>query len=250
MVWVLDLDGVVWLGGHPIAGAPEAVACLREAGHQVVFMTNNSGPTVAGHVKALTDAGIPARADELVTSAQAAASLLRPGSTAAVVGEAGIHEALDARGVAVVDATSHPDAVVVGRSVDLDYASLAAAATALRQGARFVAANDDATFPSPVGLLPGAGAVVAFLATASGVEPDVAGKPGAGAAELVRARFGDVAVVVGDRPDTDGRFARLIGARFALVLSGVTTSADLPVDPVPDTVSADLARVVADLVPG
>jgi 4-nitrophenyl phosphatase len=248
MAWVLDLDGVVWLAGRPIPGSPEAVARLRAAGETVVFLTNNSGPTLADTTAALVAAGVEALPSELATSAQAAATLLAPGQRAAVVGGAGVHEALAERGVEVVASSAHPDAVVVGRAVLLDYDELAAAATAIRDGARFVATNTDSTFPTGNGLLPGAGALIAFLRVASGRDPEVAGKPHAASVELVRSRFGAVDVMVGDRADTDGRFARAAGARFALVLSGVTGRDDLPVDPDPDVVAADLGAVVEQLL--
>ena len=138
----------------------------------------------------------------------------------------------------------HPDAVVVGRSVTLDFAELAAAATAIRAGARFVATNNDATFPTPHGLEPGAGAVVAYLEVGSGRTAEVAGKPNQPAADLLQARFGTPGLVVGDRPDTDGLFAQRIGAPYALVLSGVTGAEDLPVSPHPAMVEPDLASVV------
>ncbi len=246
MAWVIDLDGVVWLSGQPIRGAPEAISRLKKAGKTVVFLTNNSGPTVAEHVERLHRAGVPAAPEDLVTSAQAAASMLPRGSAAAVIGDEGIYEALTERSVEVVPAASHPGAVVVGRSVTLDYDELGAAASAIRDGARFVATNTDSTFPTPHGLLPGAGALVAFLSTASATEPEVAGKPHPATADLVRARYGAVSVVVGDRPDTDGRFATLIGTRFVLVLSGVTARKDLPVDPAPDSMYDDLASAVSD----
>ena len=250
MVWVLDLDGVVWLAGHPIEGSPDAISRLKAAGERVVFLTNNSGPTVAEYVERLRRAGVPAAPDELATSAQAAASLLEAGSSAAVIGDPGVNEALAARQVKVVPVSAHPDAIVVGRSVTLDYDELAVASTAIREGARFVATNTDSTFPTPDGLLPGAGALVAFLRVASGREPEVAGKPNPAIANLVRARYGTVDVVVGDRPDTDGRFARLVGSRFLLVLSGVTTKADLPTDPAPDQVSDNLAQAVTEYLEG
>ena len=248
MIWVLDLDGVVWLAGKPIPGSPEAVARLRDAGETVVFLTNNSGPTLAEGTDALGAAGIRAEPGELATSAQAAAALLAPGETATVVGGAGLYEALAARGVKVVGSDACPDAVVVGRAVVLDYDELAAAATAIRSGARFVATNTDSTFPTGDGLLPGAGALIAFLRVASGREPEVAGKPNAAVVDLVRARFGAVDIMVGDRADTDGRFARMAKARFALVLSGVTGRGDLPVEPAPDLVAEDLASVVDQLL--
>ncbi len=250
MLWVLDLDGVVWLAGTPISGSPEAIRRLHDAGERMVFVTNNSGPTVSEYVARLSRAGVDVDADELLTSSQAAASLLTAGSRAAVVGDPGIKEALDARGVGIVGSQDHPDAVVVGRSVDLDFAELAAAATAIRAGARFVATNNDATFPTPHGLEPGAGAVVAYLEVGSGRKAEVAGKPNQPAADLLRTRFGAPGLVVGDRPDTDGLFAERIGAPYALVLSGVTGAGDLPVSPEPVVVEPDLAAVVAGRLGG
>jgi len=245
--WVLDLDGVVWLAGQPIPGSADAVARLKSDGHDVVFLTNNSGPTKAEFAERLTNAGVGAEAEELVTSAQAAASLVAPGSTVLILGGAGLHEALEERGAVAVEAGDHPDAVVVGRTVKLDYDELAAANTAIRSGARFVATNTDATFPTPDGLVPGAGALIAFLVTASGHQPEVAGKPNPATASLVRERFGQPDVMVGDQPATDGRFAELVGASFALVLSGVTGRGDLPVSPTPKLVGDDLAEVVRRL---
>lgn len=249
MTWLLDVDGVVWLAGLPIKGAPEAIRRLRSAGHGVAFLTNNSGPTIEQYAGMLNDAGVQAAPDELVTSAQAAASVLAPGSTATVVGGPGILQALAARGVHVVGPGESPDAVVVGRSVTLDYNELSAAALAVRAGARFVATNLDPTFPTRDGPLPGAGAVVAFVATTAGAQPEVvAGKPNQAVADLVRARFGTPKVMVGDRPDTDGGFAARVGAPFALVLSGSTRPDEVPTDPAPRVVAADLAEAVDVLI--
>lgn len=244
MTWALDLDGVVWLAGRAIPGSVQAVGELRSAGERVVFLTNNSGPLVAGHVAALAKIGIECSREDLTTSAQAAASMLGPGSTAAVVGDKGILEALSEQDVKVVGAKEAPDAVVVGRCVELDYSALGAAATAVRNGARFVATNTDSTFPTADGLLPGAGALVAFIATASGRQPEIAGKPHEPMAALVKSRYGDLHMVAGDRPDTDGLFAKLTGSPFGLVLSGVTKPSDLPVEPGPDWVGDDLASLV------
>ena len=242
--WVFDLDGVIWLAGQAIPGSPEAVARLRAAGHRMAFVTNNSGPTVAQYLASLTSAGVEASADELVTSAQAAAAMVPAGTRVTVVGGDGITEALGERGAHVVAVDEDPAVVVVGRTVVLDHDQLAAAATAVRRGARFIATNTDSTFPTGTALLPGAGALVAFVATASGVSPEVAGKPQQPVADLVKARFGQPAVMVGDRPDTDGLFAQAVGARFALVLSGVTRPDDLPVTPAPDLLGPDLAAIV------
>jgi HAD superfamily hydrolase (TIGR01450 family) len=244
VTWLLDLDGVVWLARRPIPGAAAAIAHLRQAGERVVFFTNNSGPTVDDHVGHLASVGIPAERGDVLTSGQAAASLLDAGTTAAVVGGQGIVEALTERGVHIVPAADHPEALVVGRTTDLSYAALSSAASAIRDSSRFLATNTDATYPTPGGPVPGAGAIVAFLQVAAGVPPTVAGKPAAAAARLVADRIGPIAVSVGDRVDTDGLFAAATGSRFALVLSGVTSPSDLPVAPAPDIVGDDLAAVV------
>jgi 4-nitrophenyl phosphatase len=246
MLWVFDLDGVVWLAGDPIPGAAEAVDRLRATGADVAFVTNNSGPTLGDYAQRLARAGLRVAPEELATSTQAAASLVAPGSRVAFIGGAGLREALERRGAEIVGVGSSPDSVVVGRSVDMDFAELAGAARAIRGGSRFIATNTDATFPTPDGPEPGAGALIAYLQVGSGCQAEVAGKPEKAMAELVRARFGQPDMVVGDRAETDGAFARRIGAPFALVLTGVTTRADLPVDPAPQVVGDDLAAVVND----
>src|SRR4051794_3738536 len=124
MAWVLDLDGVLWLSGRAIPGSPEAVAKLRANGHRVLFVTNNSGPLLEDHIAALAAIGVEAEADDIGSSAQAAAGLLAPGSTAFVLGGPGVREALQQRGVELVAAGARPDAVVVGRAVDFDYEGL------------------------------------------------------------------------------------------------------------------------------
>lgn len=252
-----DLDGVVWLAQRPIPGSVEAVARLRAAGHRVLFVTNNSSARVELQEAALDAIGIPATGDVL-TSAQAAALLLEPGERALVCGGEGVVQALQARGVEVVrsvsgDATDdvgHVDAVVVGWHRDFDYAGLTLATRAVQRGARLVGTNDDATYPTPEGPIPGGGAILAAVRTATGVEPVIAGKPNEPMASLVRAVIGDDAarhaLMVGDRPSTDGRFARTLGCRYAHVHSGVTPRGTA-IDPLPDLAVDDLAAL-ADAV--
>jgi HAD superfamily hydrolase (TIGR01450 family) len=243
MGWVLDLDGVLWLGTDAIPGSAEAVAGLRSAGEEVVFCTNNSSQTV-GQVEAkLEGFGIPAEG-AVVTSAMAGASLVEPGERVLVCGGPGVVEAVERRG-AVAVREGPAEVVMVGFHLDFDYQRLCVAFDAVHRGARFVATNDDRTYPTPSGPIPGGGAIVAAVSYATGVAPVVAGKPNDPMAALIRARLGPSGTMVGDRPDTDGRFAVALGYRFALVLSGVTTDADLPVDPVPDLVAPDLATLVA-----
>lgn len=244
MGWVVDLDGVMWLAHEPIPGSAAAVGALLAAGHDVVFATNNSSATVGAVEAAVARLGVDA-AGRVVTSAAAAATRVEPGERALVCAGDGVVEALGARGVEVVDGPDGVDVVVVGMARHLTYDLLARASVAVRRGARLLATNDDATYPTPEALLPGGGAILAAVETAAGTTAEVAGKPHAAMADLVRARLGPDGVVVGDRADTDGRFAETLGYRFALVLSGVTTAADLPVTPTPAIVAADLAGVVA-----
>jgi len=216
---VVDLDGVVWLAGEPLAGSAEGVALLVEAGHHVLFATNNSSPTIDELVARLERAGIDAAPERIVTSAQAAALAAAPGSSALIVGEAGLLEACEARGLR---REGRADFVLVGWQRSFDFAMVANAATAVRQGATLVATNDDPTHPTPDGLLPGTGALVAAISTAAEQAPLIAGKPGALMATLVRDRADEIALVIGDRPSTDGAFARRLEAPFGLVLSEAT----------------------------
>ena len=259
-VVLCDLDGVVWLARKAIPGSVEAIARLRAGGRRVVFVTNNSSAVVADQEAALADVGIPASGDVL-TSAGAAAALVDAGERVLVAGGPGITEAIEARGASAVagDDPAGVDAnvVMVGFHRNFDYERMRIATTAVLGGARLVATNDDATYPTPDGPIPGGGAILAGIATASGRQAVVAGKPYVPMADAVRAMVGDLPperlLVVGDRPSTDGQFAVTIGCPFALVRSGVTRPGDAVGVPVAIDVP-DLARVVDALrdehVPG
>jgi HAD superfamily hydrolase (TIGR01450 family) len=251
-VVLCDLDGVVWLARRAIPGSPGAVAALRSVGCRVLFVTNNSAALLADQEEALAAIGIEARG-EVVTSAQAAALLVTPGERVLACAGPGVVEALEARGAVVTpggEADGSYDAVVVGLHLDFDYVRLRAAATAVRQGARLIGTNDDATFPTPDGPIPGGGSILAAVATAAGVVPEVAGKPHQPMVELVQSMVPEIVVdprallMVGDRPSTDGRFAARLGGRFALVRSGVTLPGDpAGLEPSPDLDAPDLAAV-------
>ena len=249
MAWVIDLDGVIWRGTEFIEGSADAVARLRSAGIAVVFVTNNAEAKVSDQEAKLASMDIDAE-DLVITSALAAASMLEPGTSAVACGGPGVIEALERRGVTV--APEGPvDAVVVGFHQTFDYQRLRVAHRAVWQGARLIGTNGDPTYPDVDGPIPGAGSILAAVATAAGVEPEVAGKPHAAMVALVREHVGDGDhLVVGDKPSTDGRLAGALGARFGLVLSGITSVDSLPVDPEPDVVADDLAALVdAELGP-
>ena len=251
-VVLCDLDGVVWLSHQPIAGSVEAIARLRAAGHRVLIVTNNSSARVEVQEAALESIGIPAAGDVL-TSAQAAALLIEPMERVVVCGGEGVVQAVVSRGATVVDGSGAADVVVVGYHRTFDYERMLVASRAARNGARLIGTNDDATYPTPEGPIPGGGAILASIVTASGKTPVIAGKPYEPMAALVRATVGDVeakrAVMVGDRPETDGLMATTLGCRYAHVESGVTAPGTL-VEPTPDLVAANLADVADRLIAG
>jgi 4-nitrophenyl phosphatase len=247
--WVIDLDGVVWLTGVPIDGAAGAVARLRATGNRVLFVTNNSSPTVPELQARLGRCGIDTEPRDVVSSAEAAASMVSPGERVLVLADEGVDAALAARGAHPV-ADPPYDAVVVGWTHGFDFARLATAASAARDGARLIGTNEDATHPTPDGLLPGAGALLAAVSVAAGKAPEVAGKPHAPMVGCIAARAGDVVCVVGDRGATDGELAARLGVPFALVLSGVSGPGEAADGGPPRAVVAPtLGRLVTDLFP-
>jgi NagD protein len=234
---------VIWLAGHPIAGVEQAVAALRGAGVRVLFATNNSAPTRAELHKRLANCGITASDADLLSSADVAAGMLTPGTTAVVLADDGVREALRNHGISIVE-HGPADAVVVGWTRSFTFDAVADAADTVRQGARFIGTNEDPTHPTPDGLLPGTGAILAAVAAAAETAPEVAGKPHAPTAHAIAARADDTRVMVGDRPATDGALADHLDVPFALVLSGVTPPDQVPDAPSATTVAADLATLV------
>jgi glycerol-1-phosphatase len=254
-VILCDLDGVVWLARAAIPGSVDAIARLRSSGRRVVFVTNNSSAVVTDQEAALATVGIPATGDVL-TSATAAAALVASGERVLVAGGPGITEAVESRGATPIpgDDPSGVDAdvVMVGFHRNFDYERMRIATTAVLGGARLLATNDDPTYPTPDGPIPGGGAILAGIAIASGRQAVVAGKPYVLMADAVRAMVGDLPperfLVVGDRGSTDGQFAVTLGSPFALVRSGVTHPGDAVGVPVALD-APDLARVVDALRP-
>jgi HAD superfamily hydrolase (TIGR01450 family) len=250
MAWILDLDGVVWRGGDPVPGSAETVARLRDEGQRLLFVTNNSSQPVAEVIEKLAGMDIQADEDEIATSALAAAEMLEPGTTALICAGAGVDEALERRGVEGVR-DGEADAVIVGFHKEFDFDRLTSAYQAVVGGARLIGTNDDPTYPTPEGAIPGGGSLLAAVAVAAGVEAEVAGKPHQPMADLIRSRLGDEvdgAVLVGDRPSTDGKMAALLEVKFALVMTGVTDKDEVPDDPPPAHVADDLQSLVSELL--
>ncbi len=252
-VALLDLDGVVYTGQGAVPNAVHALAQARTTGLRLAFVTNNASRSPSAVAAHLSSLGVPAAQADVVTSAQAAASLIAarvpPGSSVLVAGAIGLRLALRARGLRPVSvAKDNPAAVVVGFAPDMSYGLLAEAAVAVRDGALFVAANADSTLPSPRGLQPGNGSMLRVIATATGIEPVVAGKPEPPLHhEAMRRTGAKRPLVVGDRLDTDIEGAARGDADSMLVLTGVSTPRQLVLAPPsqrPSYVAADLGGLL------
>jgi HAD superfamily hydrolase (TIGR01450 family) len=263
---IFDLDGVVYRGPEPVPGAADLVAALRSAGVAVRFATNNSMATRAAYAARLAGHGITALPEEIVTSTWATITHLRRHEPAlrrllalgadgmlAELRDAGYDatHAGDAAGPAwngePLDAAY--DALVAGLDPEVTYRTLGIAAAAIRAGARFVATNADLRYPTPGGLVPGAGAIVAALQATTGQPPLVIGKPEPAMFRAILEADGVApaeALVIGDNPDADMPAARRAGIPAVLVLTGVTdaiAAAALEGERRPDWVADDPAEV-------
>ena len=230
----LDLDGVVYVGESAVVGAAEALQAAQEGGMRLVYVTNNASRTPETVADQLVRLGLPATADAVATSAQAAARLVAQhvpaGSAVLVVGGVGLRQAVAEQGMALVSrAEESPVAVVQGFGPDVGWADLREAAFAVSGGALWVASNLDRTIPVTGGRAPGNGTLVDAVAAAAGRRPDwVAGKPEAPLLDEAQLRSAARRpLMVGDRLDTDIVGARRYGADSLLVLTGVTTVEEL-----------------------
>ncbi|MDK9501220.1 HAD hydrolase-like protein [Streptomyces katrae] len=232
---LLDLDGVVYAGGHAIAHAVESLAVAREGGMHLAYVTNNALRTPDAVAEHLTELGIPTEAGEVITSAQAVARLIaeqvEPGSKVLVVGGEGLRVALRERGLVPVDSADEEGlaAVVQGYGgPDLAWGRFAEAAYAVNRGVPWFASNTDLTIPGARGIAPGNGAAVEVVRIATGAEPQVAGKPLPPMHRETVLRTGaERPLVVGDRLDTDIEGAFNGDVDSLLVLTGVTDAVQL-----------------------
>jgi HAD superfamily hydrolase (TIGR01450 family) len=230
---LLDLDGTVYRGNEVIPPAPEAIARARSAGIPVRFVTNNASRTPEAVSVALGKLGIDVEPDEVDTSAQAGADIVAAHTgdhdAVLVVGAEALATEVACRGRTTTRCDDgQVGAVVQGFSEEVGWRELAEACMAIRAGALWVACNVDATLPTERGLLPGNGSLVAALRMATGTAPRVAGKPGEALMRRSREKAGGGRpLVIGDRLETDIAGAAAVCADSLLVLSGVTTAADL-----------------------
>lgn len=231
---LLDLDGVVYAGGHPIPHAVAALGEARDGGMHLAYVTNNASRTPQAVAEHLTELGVPAEASDVITSAQAVARLiadqLAPGERVLAIGGEGLRWALRERGLEPVDsAEDDPAAVAQGYGgPSLTWDRLMEASYAVARGVPWFASNTDLTIPTPRGIAPGNGAAVEVVRLATGAEPQVAGKPLPPMhRETILRTCAERPLVVGDRLDTDIEGAHAGGVDSLLVLTGVTTPARL-----------------------
>lgn len=230
MTILCDLDGVIYRGGSVLDGVPEALERLSRADRDVFYITNNSTRSpIAGAEKVARLTGVAVDSTQVLSSSLAAVGLLGPDDgPVLVIGEDGVHDAVSRAGLAETTEPYDASSVLVGLTRRLSYEMVEAAMTAIRSGARYIATNDDKTFPTETGLAPGCGAIVAAISAAAGQEPVVAGKPNPPMRDLIRSRGVTDAWVVGDRLDTDIAMAQTEDDwRSILVLTGVTGARDL-----------------------
>jgi HAD superfamily hydrolase (TIGR01450 family) len=229
---MLDLDGVVYVGGAAVPGAPEHVATARKNGMRVAFITNNASRPPEAVAEHLRELGVAAEESDVVTSAQAAARLLSDrlgrGARVALLGGAGLERALVSAGLEPVSVHDDAGAVVTGYGPDVVWRDIMQAAVRIRDGLPWVASNTDMTFPTEYGVAPGHGVLVETISRFSEVEPEVAGKPRRPLLdETVRRVGGRRPLMVGDRLDTDITGAHEAGLDSLLVLTGVTGLSEL-----------------------
>lgn len=255
MTVLCDLDGVLYRGSEAIPGAGAALESLLASGTPIFFITNNSTRTpeaTSEKISRLT--GVEVGGERVLTSAHAAMAML-DGSDGPVlaVGEEGLRDAVRVAGFAITEDPEKAGSVVVGLTRSLSYQTINDAMKAVRNGARFIATNNDTTYPTEDGLAPGCGAIVAAIAAASGAEPEVAGKPNQAMCDLIRSKVDGDAWVIGDRLDTDIALADCQpGWRAILVLTGITdreTAANADVDFVVDHFPAAVDLVLGHLEP-
>jgi 4-nitrophenyl phosphatase len=254
---IIDMDGVLWHGERPVIGLAAFFEQLRKAGIGFVLATNNARKIATQYSEKLAGFGVTVSAEQILTSAEAAATYLHnsypEGAKAYVVGDSGLRMAMALRGFQLlnhdgfVGGDARADVVVVGFTPFFHYDHLASATFLINQGAAFIGTNPDDTFPTEYGPLPGAGSMLAFLETATGVRPTVLGKPNRTIFEQALRMLGGTqsdTVMVGDRLGTDIVGGHAAGLRTVMLLSGISDMNDVDSSEIkPTWILEDLAAL-------
>lgn len=247
---ILDMDGVLYEGNQPLGDLPRLFSGIKENGWRVIMATNNAIRNVDEHLERMKSFGVELESWQIINSIQVVIALLKQhfpqgGPVYGVVSPA-TKAALEAAGYYYDEKDAQ--AVIVGLDRHVTYEKLEIATLLIRSGKMFIGTNPDASFPTPKGLIPGAGSIIAAVATATGVAPVFAGKPEPAMYQISMERLGttlETTLAIGDRLDTDILGGVRTGCRTGLVMSGVTSPQELAAwDPKPDLV----AQTIWDLL--
>lgn len=225
--FLIDLDGTLYHGLKPIEGAGALIEYLQTQGLPYQFVTNNSSVSAEEVARRLRNMDIQANAEQVCTSANAAAAYianLKPNARVFVIGESGLHEAIEQSGLKITDLNA--DFVVQGIDRQLTYDKIARAVRQIHSGSQYISTNPDLLLPSEGGFIPGAGSISAMLEAASGIKPTIIGKPSAILMDYSIARLGadrSQTYVIGDNIATDIAAGQSAGCGTILVLTGLTT---------------------------
>lgn len=255
---LIDGDGVLWQANEPMPGIVHFFDVLRARRIDWALLTNNATHTTESYVEKLRGFGVTADPRQIFTSGNVTAYYLReldpPARSIYVIGQPDLKTTLREAGLTIFDGEEAPervDAVVAGIDREISYGKLRVAMQLIRDGAAYIATNPDTTFPTPQGLAPGAGSIIAAVSAAAGREPVWMGKPEPTMYQVAMKHFGaelSTTAMLGDRIETDILGAQRLGMATILVLSGVTSREDLPTSDIqPDIVFDNIADLAAAL---
>lgn len=250
---LLDMDGVLWRDTQPIGDLPSILKRAGEMGLQLAYVTNNATRTVSQYLAKFKSFGVEVEQEQIRTSAIAAAEQLKEkhpkGGNVFIIGEEGLESALKERGFLIGERDCL--AVVVGLDREINYAKLRQASLLVLNGVPFIGTNPDRTLPTPEGMVPGAGAIIAAIESASGQRAQIIGKPETALLDSALGRLGlepQQALMVGDRLETDIAAGQRAGCATALVLSGASSLSEAEAwEPAPDFIEADLSSLLDEL---
>jgi len=248
----LDMDGVLWKDTQPIGNLPELFQKMRAHGLGITLATNNATKTTKEYLEKLNGFGVNLEPWQIINSSEATGFLLKErfpmGGSIFVVGESSLKQVLAGYGFnSIENENTEILAVIAGMDRTLTFNKLRMATLYIRRGVLFIGTNPDRSFPTPEGLIPGAGSILAALEAATDIKPIIAGKPSSSMFKLALERLGaspDDVLCVGDRLETDITGGQLAGCKTALVLSGVTTLETAQNwKPSPDIIEQDLSAL-------
>ncbi len=256
-LFLLDMDGTLYLGDDVFDGAVDFIHSISETGRNYIYLTNNSSRAGVDYITRLRKLGFPCEAENVFTSGMATGEFLNqnyPGAKVYLAGTKAFYRELQSYGIDLVnDENGHTDVdtvdvVVQGFDTELVYEKLDLACHFLRRGAKFIAANPDWVCPMPADeVLPDCGSICALLTAASGVKPEYIGKPNRNMIDVVSKMTGvpnENICAVGDRLYTDIAVAKNAGSVSVCVLSGESSEQDIAASDVkPDYVLQNVAEI-------